>query len=50
MSVTYSECVFLALVTHHACVILWSVVCPAPPRFFPHCFLKGTTFGGKNWT
>jgi hypothetical protein len=37
MSITCSECVFVALGTHHAmrmrCIILLSVACPAVPYF-----------------
>ena len=41
MSITYSECVFVASVIQHAkrvsLIMLWSVACPAVPYFFRIC-------------
>jgi len=49
-SVTYSECVYVALVIQHATrmrhVILSSVACPAL-LFFPHYLINGTILGEK---
>jgi len=50
MSITYSECVFVALGIHHAMrkrrITLPSVACPIVAIFFPHHLINGTIFGG----
>jgi hypothetical protein len=51
ISITYSECVSVALVIQHAKrmrrIILSSVACLAVPYFFPHYLINGTIFGTK---
>jgi len=51
ISITYSECVFVALDIQHAKrmirVILSFVAWLAVSYFFPHYFVNGTIFGGK---
>jgi hypothetical protein len=50
VSITYSECVFVALVIQHAkrmpLIILSSVASPIL-QYFPHYLIKGTIFGEK---
>ena len=50
-SITYSECVFVALVIQHEkcmrCIILSSVACTALPCFFSYYLICGTIFGGE---
>ena len=51
ISITYSECVFVALVIQHTkrarFIMLSSVACLAIPRFF-HIISNGTNFEKKN--
>jgi hypothetical protein len=52
MSITHSECVFIALGMQHAMrmrrIVLPSVVCPAVPHF-PHYLINGTIFGKESY-
>jgi len=51
MSITYPECVFVALVIQHAMhirrIMLSSVDCPALQYFFPHYLINGKIFEKK---
>ena len=51
MSITYSECVSVALVIQHVMrmrlTVLSSVACPALPFFIPHYLVNATILGGK---
>ena len=48
MSITYSDCVFVALVNQHAKRIDHTVICglSVSIKFFPHYQIKGSIFGG----
>jgi len=50
ISITYSECVFVALFIQHVMcvplVVLSYLVCLVLPHFFPHYFIKGIIFLG----
>jgi hypothetical protein len=52
ISITYSDCVFIALGMQHAMhmrhFILSSVACLALYHIFPHYLIKGTTFEKKS--
>ena len=53
ISVTYSECVSVALGIQHEIrichIILSSVACPAVQYFFPRYLINGTIFGKKSY-
>jgi len=49
MSITYSECVSVALGIHYAMRVRHIVICglPRPTIFFPHYLINGTIFEKK---
>jgi hypothetical protein len=51
ISITYSECVFVVLISQHAKRMRHTILSLQPVRLygiFPHYLINGTIFGGKN--
>ena len=49
MSISYYECVYVALVIQHAKRVCYIAVCglSGPTIFFSHCLINGKIFGNK---
>jgi len=49
MSITYCECVFVALGVQHAMRMRRVIICGLPPLYniFPNFLINGTIFGKK---